>query len=80
MDIEEYIEKMDFTQIGKKTTVCLITLSNGFEVCASSACIDEAQYDFEVGMLISRELCLQKVYEYLVIVACAPTKLKEKKK
>ena len=37
--IFDLIEKKEFFKLGQKTTVCLLTLKNWFEVVTSSACI-----------------------------------------
>lgn len=67
MNLEECIERVDFFHIGKKTTVCLLTLKNGFEIVSSSACLNEMVYKEDVGKAIAKELALQKLYEYLTV-------------
>lgn len=44
-DITKHIKDVQFTRMWKKTTICLITLDNGFEVVWSSACVDENNFD-----------------------------------
>ena len=65
LNISDLISKEDFFFIGKRTTVCLLTLKNGFEIVASSACIDPKNFNKETGKAISREL--QKLFEYAVV-------------
>ena len=67
MNLEDYIEKIDFFRIGKKTTICLLTLNNGFEIVSSSACLNEMVYKEDVGKAIAKELAFQKLYEYLTV-------------
>ena len=67
MNLNDYISNEEYFHIGKKTTVCLLTLFNGFEIVTSSACLDEKNFNIETGKIISKELALQKLYEYLVV-------------
>lgn len=67
MDIESYIDNIEYFHIGKKTTVCLLTLNNGFEITSTSACLNEMVYKEDVGKAIAKELALQKLYEYLTV-------------
>lgn len=67
MDLNNYIEKIEYHHIGKKTTICLITLTNGFEIVSSSACLNDVTYKQEVGEAVAKELALQKLYEYLTV-------------
>jgi hypothetical protein len=45
----ELIKDKTFMKIGKKTTICLLTLDNGFEITGTSACVDPANFDYEIG-------------------------------
>lgn len=67
MNLDDYIEQIDFFHIGKKTTICLLTLNNGFEIVSSSACLNEMVYKEDVGKAIAKELAYQKLYEYLTV-------------
>lgn len=60
--IDEAIQGEDYRRMGAKTTVCLLTLRNGFEVVGSSACVDPANFDFEVGKHLAKEDALRKVW------------------
>jgi len=55
IDIEGLIESETYMKVGLKTTVCLITLKNGFEVIGTSACVDPAAYSEDIGKRLSRE-------------------------
>lgn len=57
----ELIEKHEFLKVGKKTTVCLMTLKNGFEILTSSSCVNPDDYDKEVGEKISYRKALDRL-------------------
>lgn len=61
--IEQMIETIEYSKLGKKTTVCLMTLKNGFEIVATSSCIDPKDYDQEVGNKIALEKAMDKLWE-----------------
>lgn len=48
---------------GEKTTIVLLKLKNGFEVVGTSACVDAAAYDHEIGKKYARERALSKVWD-----------------
>jgi hypothetical protein len=48
---------LEFRAMGKKTTVCVATLPNGFEITTSAACVTAANFKESVG----RELCIGKL-------------------
>ena len=50
-------------RIGHKTTVVCCTLPNGFEVTESSACVDPANYDQEIGVKICKERIADHVWK-----------------
>lgn len=78
MNLDQYIEKIEYFHIGNKTTVCLLILNNGFEIAATSACLNDVAYKEEVGQSVAKELALQKLYEYLTVKKALDYK-KEKK-
>lgn len=67
MNLNDYIENIEYFHIGKKTTVCLLILNNGFEIAATSACLNDVAYKEDIGQSVAKELALQKLYEYLTI-------------
>jgi hypothetical protein len=46
---DQWVKKADFAKVGLKTTVCLLTLENGFEIVGTSACVDPAMFDSTLG-------------------------------
>lgn len=63
--VQDAIASEEYMTIGKKTTVCLVTLKNGFEVVGTSACVDEANYDIEIGKPFAKERAMQFVWMHL---------------
>lgn len=59
------IASEEFMTVGKKTTLCVITLKNGFECVGSASCVDAANYDLEVGKPFARDRALQMVWMHL---------------
>lgn len=57
----EWVQEADFFAVGKKTTVCLLTLSNGFEIIGTSACVDPKNFDATIG----KEYALKSAIEEL---------------
>lgn len=62
-DIENMIEKEETVTLGVKTTAVVLTLKNGFEVVGTSACVNPAEYNAEIGTKFARERALSKVWE-----------------
>ena len=59
--LQELIKKHEFLKVGKKTTICLMTLKNGFEILTSSSCVNPDDYDQEIGERISYRKALEKL-------------------
>jgi len=62
-DIEAVIMKEEYVKLGEKTTACILTLQNGFEIVATSSCVDPTTYNEEVGKGISKRRAMDKVWE-----------------
>lgn len=46
---KQWVSKVDFARMGIKTTACLVTLENGFELVGTSACVNPADFDEYLG-------------------------------
>lgn len=65
-DINESIVKIDFDVLKDgKTTVCTLTLHNGFTVRGESSCVDPANFDKALGEQYAEENARQKVWGVL---------------
>lgn len=62
-DVMAMIESEEIMKIGAKTTCCVLTLQNGFEVVGTSACVDPANYNEEIGATYARKRAMDKVWE-----------------
>jgi len=49
--------KIEYQKLGFKTTVLSCTLPNGFVIVESSSCVDEDNFDMEVG----RDICIERI-------------------
>lgn len=57
------VASTEYVKLGRKTTVCLLTLDNGFEVVGLSACVDPSRYDEGVGRDLAFNDAFSKVWE-----------------
>jgi hypothetical protein len=60
---DRWVKKADFAKVGVKTTVCLLTLENGFEIVGTSACVDPKMFDATLGKQYSLVDALDKLDE-----------------
>lgn len=60
--IESLIVKEDYFNNGK-STVCILTLKNGFEVIGTSGVVDKSKFDEEIGNKFAREQAINKMWE-----------------
>ena len=63
--VDNFIKEIHSTTLGDKTTVVRVVLVNGFEIVESSACVDPANYDEELGTEFCMEKVRNKVWELL---------------
>jgi len=49
--------------MGNKTTICLVTLKNGFELVGTSACVDAANFDEAIGQKWAKKMAVDKITE-----------------
>lgn len=64
-DIDKAIVREDYYTVGVKTTVCVLTLENGFEVIGHSGCVNPYDYDISVGGPIAKQRAVDKVWQLL---------------
>jgi len=64
-DMEAAKKSVEFLKVGKKTTVCVLTCWNGFEIVTSSACVVAENYSQELGERYSLERAENKLFELL---------------
>lgn len=62
-DIKGKIQNIEYLKMGKKTTVCLITLQNGFEIVGSSACVCPENFRYEIGAETAYENALNNLWQ-----------------
>ena len=63
-DILAAVKKEDYTVLNDgRTTICQLTLQNGFTVVGFSACVDPKNYDKNLGESIAKDNALEKVWE-----------------
>lgn len=62
-DVNELVAQEYYQKLGRKTTVCLLTLVNGFEVAATVSCVDPMKFDLGVGKKLAKDKALAKVWE-----------------
>jgi len=67
--LEQHILKKDYVRMWHKTTVCIITLDNGYEVIGSSACINPEDYDLEIGKKFAYEDAFEKLWSLFGFLA-----------
>ncbi len=63
--VKDFLASIESTRIGDKTTIVRATLKNGFEIVETSACVDKANYDQELGTKICMKRIEDKVWELL---------------
>ena len=58
-DIDKLMEsaEIDVKTVFEKCTLVTVKLANGFVLTESSACVDKANYDEELG----KEICLERI-------------------
>ena len=63
--VDGFIERMEFSTIGEKTTLCRAVLVNGFELIESSSCVSRENYDQTIGAAICEKKIRDKVWVLL---------------
>lgn len=62
-DILDTVAKADYWRLGGTTTVCQLTLKNGFTVLGQSACVDPLEFNKSIGEKIAWDNALEKIWE-----------------
>lgn len=63
-DVLGAIKKEDYTVLNDgRTTICQLTLQNGFTVVGVSACVAPKNFDKEIGQNIAKDNAVEKVWE-----------------
>jgi hypothetical protein len=60
-DISAVIKSVEYAKLGQKTSVCLVTLVNGYEIVGTSSCVDPKNFNEEIG----NELALNKAKDQI---------------
>lgn len=60
----EHVEDCKFYTVGEKTTICMLTCRNGYEIIGQSQCINPDEYTAEIGA----RYALQDAVEELVSI------------
>ena len=64
--IDEWIKDTDFLRLqGTTTTICQLTLKNGFVVIGTSACMDPTNFNESMGRKIAFKDAKDKCWELL---------------
>jgi hypothetical protein len=60
--IRNQIVKEECIKVGEKTTICVLTLKNGFEVIGKAGCINPENYNHEIGSQIARGRAVDQIW------------------
>lgn len=64
-DVDSFIEKVETTKMGNKTTVVQATFKNGFSMVSGSSCVDPQNFNMEIGKQCCMERIKDHVWEFL---------------
>lgn len=81
MIIADLIKSTQYSRLGLRTTICLVTLDNGYETVGISVCADVDSYDYDIAKPKAKADALKKLeaIEGFIIsehIHLAKTKLK----
>ena len=63
--VDNFIDRVDTTTLGDRTTVVRCILVNGFEIVESSSCVDPRNYNERIGQKICMRKIKDKIWELL---------------
>lgn len=61
--LSKWAKVIEFQRLGLKTTACVLTLGNGFEIVGTSACVDVNDFDEEIGRHYAKVEAIKKLDE-----------------
>jgi hypothetical protein len=61
--LKDLVKDETYLKVGVKTTVCCLTLKNGFEVIGTSACVNPDNYSVIIGHGLAYENAFNKLWE-----------------
>lgn len=64
-EVQNAIKKEEFVKLGKKITVCHLTLVDGHELIGMSGVVDPSKYDYEIGTKIAKLKALDEVWRHM---------------
>lgn len=70
--IEEWVDTVDYTKMGDKTTIAFVKLVNGFEIVGTSACVAPEIYQQVLGETLALENALSKLGEHVAFTQHIP--------
>lgn len=62
---DKWVANVEFHFMGLKTTACLLTVSNGFEIVGTSACVDPVNFNEAVGKQFALIDALNKMDSFI---------------
>lgn len=62
-DMLNLIDVVEYDKVGRKTTLCVMILKNGFEIITSSSCINPESYNHDLGKQYSYQKAIDKLWE-----------------
>lgn len=60
---KKWVALVEYKKMGTKTTIALLTLKNGFEIVGTSACVNPANFNKEIGQHYALVRGLEKLDE-----------------
>lgn len=63
-----HVKAVNFVRVSPKTTVCVLTMQNGYEVIGTSACINPAAYRDDIGSKYALHVAVDKASELVAYV------------